>query len=128
MSVTTERGARPRFLLPDRIRKAREYAGLSQQQLADELTVSRQSVVSWESGRRPLPIMVREIARVTGVDPDWLTELENENELPRLDSNQQPTGYRDDTDESSVPAGHTRIDNWITREFLRKLDTAVPVA
>jgi len=65
--------ARPAWTLGDRLRKARETAGFTQQQLADALMVDRKTVGSAEGGRtRPFPLVIREWSRVTAVDYDWL--------------------------------------------------------
>lgn len=65
----------PQWSLNDRLRKAREHAGLHQQQLADETGISRRSVTNYERGfavpRRPVLLAW---AVATGVDLDWLTE------------------------------------------------------
>lgn len=93
----------PEWTLSDRLRKAREDAGLSQQQLADRLAVSRNTVGNAETGaRRPLPITIKAWADATGVPLPWLLTGEAPRGytpggltlLPRLDSNQKPPGLR----------------------------------
>ena len=50
--MTVQETARvPAWSLGDRLRKAREIAGLTQQELADAIGVARRSVVSYETGR-----------------------------------------------------------------------------
>lgn len=59
----------------DRLRKARESAGLSQQELAVRLQLSRNTVGAYEKADDP-PInwwMARAWAEVCGVDPEWLS-------------------------------------------------------
>ena len=41
----------PQWTLGDRMRKAREHAGLKQAELADEIGIARSSIVNYESGR-----------------------------------------------------------------------------
>jgi transcriptional regulator with XRE-family HTH domain len=57
----------------NRLRLAREQAGLSQQQFADCLGYSRRQIAAWENGANTPPIWVlagiREHCRV---DPDWV--------------------------------------------------------
>jgi transcriptional regulator with XRE-family HTH domain len=63
----------PTWTLGDRLRKAREELGMSQQQLADALGVDRKSISSWEVGRhQPRYRDVSAIAGATGVDLEWL--------------------------------------------------------
>lgn len=57
----------------NRLRLAREHAGLSQQEFADRLGYSRRQINAWESAANTPPIWVlagvREHCRV---DPDWV--------------------------------------------------------
>ena len=99
MAAETTHRARPDWTLQDKIRKAREYAGMSQQDLADRLSIARASVVNWERGHTvPLRPLLDMVADATGVDPDWLAESRparargGYERLPRVDSNHQPTG------------------------------------
>ncbi|MDO4791867.1 MAG: helix-turn-helix transcriptional regulator [Buchananella hordeovulneris] len=64
----------PHFTIHDRLRKAREAAGLEQQELADRMEVSRGSISNHERAATsaPRPTMVRKWARATGVSYDWL--------------------------------------------------------
>lgn len=89
----------PVWTLGDRLRKARENAGLSQQELADAIGVARNTVGNGELGdHRPLPITLRAWADATGVPLTWLltgdTPPRPGHGLPRLDSNQKPPGLR----------------------------------
>ena len=73
MSTQTSSGGVPEWTLGDRLRKAREYAGLHQQQLADEIGISRRSVSAYESSDTPprRPVMLS-WSLVTGVSLTWL--------------------------------------------------------
>lgn len=66
-------GIVPEFSLGDRLRKAREIAGLEQIALAHAIDVHRQTVARYESGasipRRPVMLSW---ALMTGVSLDWL--------------------------------------------------------
>lgn len=73
--MTTQRppGVVPSWTPADRARKARDHAGLSQQELAELAGISRRSVVNYETGttipRRPQYLA---IALATGVSAAWL--------------------------------------------------------
>lgn len=57
----------------DRLRKAREDAGLSQSQLASVIGISRNTVGNAELGeRQPLLVTVKAWAAATGVPVEWL--------------------------------------------------------
>lgn len=56
----------------DRIKKAREAAGLSQEQLADLLNVKQQAVQQWESGETQRPKKINELAAILGVSIEYL--------------------------------------------------------
>lgn len=56
----------------ERIKQARQNAGLTQSQLADALYVTRLSVVKWEKGELPKLENLIELTRVLDVDLDYL--------------------------------------------------------
>lgn len=76
----------PVWTFQDRLKKSREFSGLTQRQLAEKLDVSIGSVRRWEEGtRNPRPKMMEAIAEVTGVSLEWLlhgNEGEEEKEPP----------------------------------------------
>jgi len=66
-------GRVPAFTIGDRVRKARESAGLSQQQLADATGMARSGIVKIEGPEsRPRRTSLIAIAMATGVDLTWL--------------------------------------------------------
>lgn len=96
-------GTVPAWTLPDRLRKARESAGLNQAALAEVTGMSRRSISAYETGdgapRRPQLIAW---AMATGVPLTWLeTGAESPRQdgpdggspigRPQQDSNLQPT-------------------------------------
>lgn len=63
----------PQFDLADRVRKAREYAGFTQQGLADETGMARSGLAQIEQGKTtPRRSSLKLIALATGVDQRWL--------------------------------------------------------
>ena len=63
----------PVFSLGERIRKAREDAGMSQQQFAEELGVDRKTVGNWEADRnQPRYRDLMLISSVADVSLEWL--------------------------------------------------------
>lgn len=69
------RGVIPQFTQGDRLRKARQHAGLHMAALAAELGVSEASVSRYESGKQnPRRAQVLTWALATGVDCDWLLD------------------------------------------------------
>lgn len=89
----------PEFTLGDRLRKAREIAGLSQAELAAEIGISRNSVVNYESQtkRIPRPSLVSWALR-THVDLGWLSGEQTSPppaKRPRRDSNAGQMAYMD---------------------------------
>ena len=73
MAPMSVAGVVPEWTLPDRLRKAREHASLSQAELGALTGISRRSIVSYEGGTRPprLPQLVV-WAMATGVSLSWL--------------------------------------------------------
>ena len=104
MSTALIPGVVPTITLPQRLRIAREHAGLEQLALADVSGVSRATISAAENGRTtPSRATISLIAFACGVSREWLaTGRVNENPDPRgpgqpllrLDSNQQPSDYR----------------------------------
>lgn len=86
MSTQPERTRVPVFSVGDRLRKARETAGLSQQELADAVGIARASVVNYEKAHTaPRVIVLRAWALATGVPLDWLRD----GPVPRTDGYHQ---------------------------------------
>ena len=60
----------------ERLRQARKFAGLTQQQLADKIEIKQQSYqkyeVSVEKGGTKMPEKLQEISEVCGVSLHWL--------------------------------------------------------
>ncbi len=70
------------MILADKLYKLRTASGLSQEELAEKLNVSRQSVSKWESGNSiPGLDKVVELSKIYGVSIDYLLKEEIE-ELP----------------------------------------------
>ncbi|MBR6708629.1 MAG: helix-turn-helix domain-containing protein, partial [Clostridia bacterium] len=67
--------------LSDKIYACRTRAKLSQEELAEQLAVSRQAVSRWECGDNvPEPGKLLMLSRIFGVTTDWL--LDDEQEIP----------------------------------------------
>ena len=68
----------PTWTLGDRLRKARDHAGLSVQEMADDLGVSRTTISKYEhdaTGKRGVPRMaILRYADVSGVPVEWIED------------------------------------------------------
>ena len=63
------------WTLGDRLRKARDAAGLNQDQLADELGISRRSITNYERGQAtPIRSILIVWAMRCGVPFEWLAD------------------------------------------------------
>lgn len=73
--------SRPVFTLGDRLRKAREYAGLGSAEMAVALKVSRNSITNYERKETAddvaYPVLIA-WSSVTGVPLEWLTQRDGE--------------------------------------------------
>ena len=59
--------------IAERLRVAREHAGLSQEEFASAVGYSRGQVIAWEKGRNAPPVLVfARLRDVCGVDPEWV--------------------------------------------------------
>lgn len=69
----SDTGSVPEWNFTDRLRKARESAGLDQQALAELLAKKRSTISNWERGtNRPDELALRAIAYFTDVRYAWL--------------------------------------------------------
>ncbi|HCN40120.1 helix-turn-helix transcriptional regulator [Rothia sp. (in: high G+C Gram-positive bacteria)] len=65
----------PTWTFQDRLRKAREHAGLNQSALAEKLEVAPGTIQRWETGvRSPTEKNLQALAEATGVPFDWFYE------------------------------------------------------
>ncbi len=71
----------PVWTVGDRLAKAREFAGLHQQQMAEQLAISRRSIVRYETAPTPPRSIVLAYASVTGV-PVWWLEGTDQDTMP----------------------------------------------
>lgn len=72
---TIENMNTPTWTFQDRLRKAREHAGMTQSELAEATGVSLNSLNRYEKGQRsPGEDIVSAIAKATGVPPTWLID------------------------------------------------------
>ncbi len=73
MTIDASAGNIPQFTLGDRLRKAREQAGLGSAEFADTIGVSRNTVGNYEADRvTPRRIVLNAWALATGVPLAWL--------------------------------------------------------
>lgn len=62
----------PTWTFQDRLRKAREHAGLNQSALAEKLEVASGTIQRWETGvRSPSKKSLQALAEATGVPIEW---------------------------------------------------------
>lgn len=102
MSIAPETRRRPQFGLSDRLRKAREEAGIHEkQEFADLVGIHRDSVARYEAGKSvPRRPVLAAWAMATGVDLDWLTNGETPPsgggvlESRLSESNRRPSHYK----------------------------------
>lgn len=67
----------------DRLKQVRKDSGLTQQQFAESLNVSRNYVALWEIGQRePSDRTISDICRVYGINEVWLRTGVGEMKLP----------------------------------------------
>lgn len=105
-TALTRGGLIPEWTLGDRLRKAREAAGLEQQELAQRIGVARTTISNAEKGKvNPRRIVINAWSLATSVPVEWLEtgqapQPDGPNEglegraLPHLDSNQKPADSR----------------------------------
>ena len=66
-------------MLGERLKKAREYAGLSQEALAKKLKIGKRTLIDYEKGAsEPKVSIVKNIAEICNVNTNWLLTGEGE--------------------------------------------------
>jgi transcriptional regulator with XRE-family HTH domain len=100
MSSMTEAGIVPEWTQGDRLAKSLRERGITVQQMADFLDVSRNTVGNYIHDKRKVPKAVLRVwALRTGLPLVWLEsgivpeDGDDPDELPWFDSNEQPSGY-----------------------------------
>lgn len=94
----------------------RKQNGLSQQDLADRLGVSRQAISRWETGAvQPLADSVKSLAQVFQVSTDYL--LNDDLDTLTLPHSPQPAPPQ----ENPRPPGNTGNGSWLWRPWLLPL-------
>lgn len=91
----------PTFDMSDRLRKAREITGLSQEEFAEHAGISRATIGNAESGRKtPHKSTVKLWALATGVDAFWILNGYEKSPSPEgegLSSVVRPKGFEPPT-------------------------------
>ena len=101
MTTESAGGRTYKFGVGDRLRVAREVAGLSQDELALLTGISRQTISNYELGlsKKPKPPYIAAIALATHFNRDWIEhgiepDPDGGGEAPRVPPGHRPTqGY-----------------------------------
>jgi DNA-binding XRE family transcriptional regulator len=95
MTSAYESGQEPEILVRHRLRIAREYAGLEQEELAEMIGVNRHTISNAEKGRvQPRKITINAWALACGVPASWIKKGGRSNPPdhgPTLPENVGPT-------------------------------------
>lgn len=84
----------PEFVVGDRLAKAREDAGISQDQMAGMLGCSRRTIVRYEASSSVARSVLLSYHVATTTDLNWLEHgVASPEKLPDLDSNQEPIDF-----------------------------------
>lgn len=91
-----------------RLRQAREYAGMTQQQVADALEIDKTTYSGYETGKRSPDVeRIKNIARVLNTTGDWLLETglesqERQTLAPEFVAKKSPAPAEASTEEISL--------------------------
>lgn len=106
-------------ILGNRLRTLREKLHYTQEQLADELHVSRQAVSGWETGKvQPDPVKLKEIARLFGVSVEYLFGKEQTETEEKRDF---LTKTEEKPEEESLENKIESVKIWDDKERLKKI-------
>lgn len=123
MTTAFDSGSVPPIEVRHRLRIAREYAGLEQDQLADLIGVSRNTVGNAEKGRvTPRQITINAWALVCGVPRGWIKTGTSQG--PPVDggpASEKETGSPDQDGGSNADNPPDQpSDGWFTPDVLRE--------
>ncbi|GBQ09375.1 helix-turn-helix domain-containing protein [Swaminathania salitolerans] len=122
MSVTTPGGLSPSTALTRRIAMLRKSQGMSQQQLADALGVSRSAVAFWETGRvGSLRKYIPKLADLFGVSTEAFLTGMIEEDIPAIlspDENDLIQLYR-----ALKPEYKLTAQKWMERQVHKQSNT-----
>jgi transcriptional regulator with XRE-family HTH domain len=126
--------------LANRLRIAREHAGLSQDELAARIKLTQQGIAAIEKGISLKPRKLAEIARVLGVDPAWIEygegkrppwlSLTNESGQSHMVQERTPSAPADDLFErykSATQETRAAVDLLLFPEDERNLLIGTPI-
>jgi transcriptional regulator with XRE-family HTH domain len=106
----------------DNLKKVRETTRLSQSQLAELLSVSQQTVGSWEVNRTsPPPETIVQISNVLNVSTDYLLGISN---VPNKPLMQQKEKLEEDSDIKAVTGDYKKLspeDKYFFKVMLRTM-------
>ena len=101
------------MILADKIIRLRKKNGLSQEELAEKMNVSRQAVSKWE-GAQTIPDLekILQLSRLFGVTTDYLLKDEIEDEEVTDDTSDTPS-IRITVDEANRYLEQRKRDSWL---------------
>ena len=116
--------------LAEKIYQERRKLGLSQEQFAEQMDISRQAVSKWESGQS-MPDLDKIVAmsQIFGVTTDYLLKEEDsfDNEIPNeADADFTYNEMADESEsynEKNTCAERTQVENKVSQEPLKTLDS-----
>lgn len=107
-------GQVPQWSVQDRLRKAREHAGMKQSELAAAIGISRNSVSNYESGTTPpRQIVLNQWSLATGVPLAWLTSGEGDDGVRHQGLEPRTRWFGG----SWEPMSDHHPDEWIATDF-----------
>ena len=105
-------------MLPDRLRSCRKAANYTQQELAEKLDVTQQTVGFWETGRRnpDVPMLVR-LAGIFHVTTDYLLGLSDTVDKANAEAPIVPKTVAAHSNGPMTPEMEARIQELIQQAF-----------
>lgn len=115
--------------LPEKILRLRKQSGMSQEELAQKLEVSRQAVSRWEVGSaQPDASNILQLSRLFGVTADYLLndDYESDRDLPAVRNTETTAKWRMKRIILGYAAAMGLLGNFIIYILSRAIEVAVP--
>lgn len=117
------------MILADKIIELRKKSGMSQEELAEKLEVSRQSVSKWESAQStPDLSRIIKISEIFGVSTDYLLKDDIELEEPLSDVKNPSESVSVETEPPLTPVSMKEANEFLEKNSLHAMLTATGVA
>lgn len=106
------------FMIPDRLKKLRKQAGLTQKQIAEKIHVGQNSYSNWEKGNRtPIQPTIDKLAEILNTSSEYLTGITDDPTCIKISETDLDSAIDNSVAYDGTPI--TDNDKEIIKDFLK---------